>query len=127
MAECKDDYDKKCANAKKKYDPKSKKWVKDLPREGYVSKAVRGYFKNLKNMPSTDQKFKNALRYAQRCLKIYEHQKQNDAIEEEPSKKRFRSEGAGRKAQAPEVRDALFEWFIGNFGISISLLMNMPH
>ena len=30
----------------------------------------------------------------------------------EPPKKRFRAEGAGRKPQAPEFRDQLFEWFI---------------
>ena len=35
----------------------------------------------------------------------------NDCLEE-PPKKKFRAPGAGRKAQAPDVRFGLFEWFI---------------
>ena len=33
-------------------------------------------------------------------------------MEEEPSKKKFHERGGGRKSKAPEVREAMFEWFI---------------
>ena len=33
-------------------------------------------------------------------------------LSSEPPKKCFRADGGGRKAQAPEVRNALFDWFI---------------
>ena len=36
---------------------------------------------------------------------------------EEPSKTRFRESGAGRKCKAPEVREAMFEWFINVRGV----------
>ena len=36
---------------------------------------------------------------------------------EEPPKKRFRESGARRKCKAPEVREAMFEWFINVRGV----------
>ena len=82
--------------------------VKVIPPEGYLSKAVRKHFDDLKNAPNRDPKFKSALEFARRC-----HEKYEDGTLEEPAKKRFRSEGAGRKVVAPEFRDQIFEWFIG--------------
>ena len=93
---------------------KKKRMVRIIPKEGWMSKAVREYFKDLKDTPSADQKFKNAVRYGWRCYTKYG--KSKTAIDfEEPLKKRRRSEGGGRKTHAPEFRDTLFEWFIGNF------------
>ena len=34
-------------------------------------------------------------------------------ILEEPPSKRYRLSGAGPKLRAPEIRDELFQWFIG--------------
>ena len=34
-----------------------------------------------------------------------------------PSKKRFRESGGGRKYKAPEVREAMFQWFINVRGV----------
>ena len=51
----------------------------------------------------------------------------NDFLEEEePSKKRFRESGVGRNEKVPEVREAMFQWFI-DVGVSLKrcLLMKM--
>ena len=118
VLECKKDYDLECA--KKRWDSKKKKFVQKAPKEGYVSKAVRQYYSNLKNMPSTDQRFKTALVYAKRCMDKYEESGDLDEFEE-PSKKRFRSEGAGRRVHAPDFRDLVFEWFIGKLVVGTNL------
>ena len=55
-----------------------------------------------------------ALKFAKRC---YEKYLVNDFEGEEPPKKRFRESGAGRKCKAPEVREAMFEWFINVRGV----------
>ena len=49
------------------------------------------------------------MKLAKRC-----HDKllNGDFDNEEPSKKRFRQEIGGRKCKAPEVRQAMFEWFV---------------
>ena len=36
----------------------------------------------------------------------------DEFVDEEPSKKRFRESGGGRKCKAPDVRKAMFDWFI---------------
>ena len=113
MAEFKTSYDQDCK--RKRWDPKNKKWVQPKPKEGYATKAVRKYYKDLKDLPSTDKRLKSAIEFARRSFAKYGN---SENIEEEPSKKRFRSEGGGRKAHAPEFRDELYEWFIGmNFSI----------
>ena len=109
VAELKETYDIQCK--KKQWDSKRGKWVVSKPKEGYLSKAVRGHFRNLKKLPSSDQKLVNAVQYARRCYDVYTKNARFDA--EEPSKKRCRREGGGRKAQAPEFRDSLYQWFIG--------------
>ena len=88
--------------------------------EHFLSKAVREYFKDLRNLPSSDPRLLSAVQLARRSHDFYTNSKSTE--EGEPSKKRFRSEGGGRKTHAPEFRDWLFEWFIGKvFGIFISL------
>ena len=116
----KDDYDKAC---KRKFDPKKRRMVDTKPKEGFISKAIREYFSDLKTISSLDQKFRNAHEYARRCYQKYGNLDDlDDVISSGPSKKRCRAEGGGRKSHAPEFRDWLFEWFIGKvFGIFISL------
>ena len=38
-------------------------------------------------------------------------------VDEEPSKKRFHESRRGRKCKAPEVMEAMFEWFINIRGV----------
>ena len=83
--------------------------VQCKPKEGFYSKAVRLSFENLKSSNWSDPKFRAAVEFARRS---YENIDNFDETEE-PSKKRFRASGGGRKVHAPEMRDSLFEWFIG--------------
>ena len=99
-------YDKEVSKNNKRFDPKKRRWVTVRPTDGCFSKAVREFFRNLKDVPHNDRKFINAVAFARRCYESYQNS------DDEPSKKRFRREGGGRKAHAPEFRDELFEWFI---------------
>ena len=78
------------------------------PQQGFLAAAVREYYTDLSKAKHDDPKLVNALKFAKRC---YEKYLAND-FGEEPSKKRFRGSGAGRKCKAPAVREAMFEWFI---------------
>ena len=94
------------AEPKKYWDPKRKKHVASY--FSFKSKAVREFFPSLKNAKSDDSEFKEALQLATRC---YRKIKSGDEVEVN-SKKKFREPGAGQKPAAPEVRQALFEWFV---------------
>ena len=109
---CKKHFDEK--GPTKKWDQKKRKIVETNPSVGFVSKAVREYYSDMKTKKSTDPEFLKAKSYARRCFETYGDAESLDdlASREEPAKKRFRAEGAGRKPQAPEFRDQLFEWFI---------------
>ena len=41
----------------------------------------------------------------------------DEFVDEEPSKKRFRKSGGGRKCKAPKVREAMFDLFINVRGV----------
>ena len=77
-------------------------------KHGYLTKAVRSFYSNLSNAKSDSQEIKKACKLAKRC---YEKLERGD-FEDGTSSKKFRSSGGGRKSRAPEVRDALFQWFI---------------
>ena len=102
---CKKSYEEECS--------KKRRMVKTKSRDGFYSKAVREYFDDLKNEPSSSSKMRNAIIHARRAYEKFGDSADIEVEVEEPSKKRFRSHGAGRKSQAPEFRDELFEWFIG--------------
>ena len=88
--------------------------VNIIPKQGFMARAIREYYKDLEKVPHNDRTFQNALRHGWRCYNKYQQTSENGLEEfEEPSKKRFRKEGGGKKAHAPEFRDSLFEWFIG--------------
>ena len=93
---------------KTRYDYKRKKHVQLKPQQGFLAAAVREFYTDLSKVKHDDPKLVNALKFAKRC---YEKYLAND-FGEEPSKKRFRESGAGRKCKAPEVREEMFEWFI---------------
>ena len=60
-------------------------------------------------MKHDDNNLSKALKFTKRCHEKYLNDK---FVYEEPSKKRFRESGGGRKCKAPEVKEAIFEWFI---------------
>ena len=105
VAKYKQIYDETIAK-KKQYNPKTKTWT--VPKPNYVSQAVRKFYPELKAKLAHDMDFRKAHSFAQRCFNQFEKAPQLEPI----PNKRFRAPGGGRKARAPEVRDALFEWFI---------------
>ena len=98
----------------KKWDKRKRKIVETNPSVGFVSKAVREYYSDIKHKKATDSEFLKAKSYARRCFESYKNAESLDdnAEKEGPANKRFRAEGAGRKTQAPDFRDQLFGWFI---------------
>ena len=91
------------------FDPKRKKRVVKKPKEGYISKSIREYYIDLKDVPSKDPSFQKARKMAERCLV--------DGLGDvgvvgPSSAKKFRQAGAGRPTKAPEVRLAMFDWFL---------------
>ena len=106
-------------NGKTHWDAKRKRHVPDQPKHGYLTKAVRSFYSNLRNAESDSQETKKACKLAKRC---YEKLERGD-FEDGTSSKKFRSSGGGRKSRAPEVRDALFQWFID---VRTSLKARLP-
>ena len=102
VAKYKEEYD----NRPFVYDAKKKKRVQKRPKEGFIAKAVRDFYPDLKGAKSNEKKFTNALKLASRAYQTY--QKPTEFTQAE-SKHRFRAAGAGRKSDAPDVRTALFE------------------
>ena len=98
-------------NRKKIFCKKTKNWIYPKSKEGYVSKALRMYYCNLKTLPSNDKEFLKARHMASRAFQEFQKQKENPTVEK-PKRHRYRASGAGPKQKAPNVRDALFEWFI---------------
>lgn len=90
------------------WDNKRKRHVQDVPKLGYITKAVRTFYSNLKDVKSDSPQIKNACKLAKRCL----DKLKNGEFEDGVAKKKFRSVGGGRKYRAVEVREALFAWFI---------------
>ncbi len=86
--------------------------VKQKPKESYTSRAVRQMFPSLRTKQATDPDFRKALSLARRCYETYLKSQEIGVDAEEPSKKKFRASGGGRKSSAQEVRQAAFEWFI---------------
>ena len=78
--------------------------------QGYVARAVREFYADLKNAKHDDPRLSKAMKMASRAVK----RKCDDpaGLETTSSKKSFRATGGGRKVTYPEVRVRLFEWFI---------------
>ena len=109
-------YDKelKELEGKTRYDHNRKKHVTMKQKQGFIAAAVREFYTDLSKVKHENQNLVKALKFAKRCNEKY---LANDFEEEEPPKKRFRESGAGRKCKAPEVREAMFEWFINIRGV----------
>ena len=91
------------------YDYRTKKHVPKKPKQGFLATAVREFYSDLTDAKHNDSNLLSAVKLAKRC-----HDKllSGGFDNEEPSKKKFRQEGGGRKCKAPEVRQAMFEWFV---------------
>ena len=104
VAKCKLEYDQECR--KKYFNSKTKKWQNIKPKDGYVARAFRQFYHNLKDKKWSEDTFRKAVSFASRS---YEQFKTGatDSMElestGEPSKKRFRAAGGGRKAQASNI------------------------
>ena len=57
--------------------------------------------------------------FVKRCHEKYLN---DEFVDAEPSKKRFRESEGGRKCKSSEVREAMFEWFINVRGVLKGLL-----
>ena len=87
---------------------KEKKHVPIIPTTGYVAKAVRTFYSDLADGPNDDPLFRRAIKLVSRAYSDLDNLR-------DPSlcpPKRKRATGTGRKAKAPEVRQALFSWFV---------------
>ena len=99
-------------NPERVFDKKKNKYKFVKPKGGFISKAIREKYDNLRNMPSTNKLFKRAHSLAERAYKDFKSGKFENVPLSGPGSKRFRLEGGGPKRKVPEIRDQLFEWFI---------------
>ena len=105
--------------AKTHWDAKRKCHVPDQPKQGYLTRAVRSFYSNLSETKPDSPEIKNACILAKRCNEKLEKGDFEDGV----ALKKFRTTGGGRKPQAPEVREALFQWFID---VRTSLKAQLP-
>ena len=93
---------------KTKYDYKRKRHVPIKPSTGFIGKAVRQFYGDLKDAENNDVDFVCAVKYA---LSSYN---EIDSLRDPSScpPKKVRAQGAGRKRKAPELRIRLSNWFI---------------
>ena len=121
----KDAFGKLCEKHKLEYDEnlnstsgqvtcneKSKKHTNQTAREGYVAKAVREFYSDLKNVKHDDSNLKSAIFIGKRCYEQVTESKKSVQINVEPSKSKYRKAGSGRKTTILDVRDTLFDWFV---------------
>ena len=110
VAEKKEEYDAKVAlnEGKTRYDNKRKKYVSIKPTGRYFAKAVREFYPDLAKVKNDDPNFCKAVKLATRCYNEIEQLRDPSTCA--PAKKR--AIGGGRKSKAPEVREALFSWFV---------------
>ena len=84
------------------------------PKQAFIAAAVREFYTDLSKVKHDNPNLVKALKFVKRC---YEKYLPNDFEGEERPKKRFRESRAGKKCKAPEVREAMFEWFINVRGV----------
>ena len=101
------------------WDAKRKCHVPGQPKQGYLTRAIRSFCSNLSEAKSGSQEIKNACKLAKRRYEKLEKGDSEDGI----ASKKFRTTGGDRKSRAPEVRKALFQWFIN---VRTSLKARLP-
>ena len=116
----KQEYEEKIKEQKslpKVWDSRRKKMISRVSTQtggGFLAKAAREVFPELKEVKHDHPELQNAVKLAKRALEILEKKTTEDDDDSQPSssKKRCREEGGGRKKKVPGVRLALFDWFI---------------
>ena len=99
------------ANKKKpqKYwNQKRNMWC-EVQLPGFLAATAREVFLNLKNVPHDDKLLKSACKVVGRSIVLVESR----ALTEENSlKKHYRMPGGGSNPKIPELRDAMFAYFV---------------
>jgi hypothetical protein len=80
------EYDECIKNPKTYYNKKKNKFVPEVPKQGYLSKTVREYYYNLKNLLSTDKLFRKAYAMAARAFEEFEKGNLIMPVEKRPTK-----------------------------------------
>lgn len=106
----KKEYEKEKKSGKLYFNEKKNKWQTEMPSQGFLSKAIREYYTNLKDMKSTEKLFRNAYDMGRRAYDDFLNGKLKP--EDILSSKMLRLPGGGCKVQVPELRQELFQWFI---------------
>ena len=91
---------------------KMKKHTKPIPREGYIARAVRDFYPDLRNVEHDDPNLQAVVKLGKRCHEQLLNSESTCEINVGPSKSKYRKPGAGRRTTIPDVREALFDWFI---------------
>ena len=106
----KEEYDAevKRNEGKTRYDCKLKKHAPIKLAAGYIAKAVRSFHSDLAEVHNDNPIFATAVKLAYRSYNDLDNL--GDPSSCQP--KKVRATGAGRKTKAPEVRQALFAWFV---------------
>ena len=87
---------------------KGKKNTNQTPREGYVAKAVREYYSDLKDVKHDDSNLKVAICLGKRCYEHVIKSKKSGEINVQPYKLKCTT--------IPDLREALFDCFINICG-----------
>ena len=106
------EYDEYIKHPKKIFNSKTKKMQTLKPRDGYISKSIREFYYDLKNVPSSDKGFRNCYNMAERAYKSFKNGGFDTLEAETSSAKKFRFEGGGPQVKAPGLRNELFQWFV---------------
>jgi hypothetical protein len=120
---------KACTNNDKRFFTNQKKYTIEEKRKlgklciekknngetDYLAKAVQEFYSDLNSVKNSNpsyptlQKLEKALRLAERSYVLVKNEEEHG---EEVLNKRFTQAGGGRKNVVPEIRSAIFEWFI---------------
>ena len=92
---------------------KMKKHTKPILREGYIARAVRDFYLDLRNVEHDDPNLQAVVKLGKRCHEQLLSSESTCKINVGPSKFKYHKPGAGRRTIIPDVREALFDWFIG--------------
>ena len=71
---------------------------------------MREYYDDLKEVKALDRKLVNALKLGKCCLALVDQPESE--LSAPPTKNKYRKPGGGRNVAVPEVRKALYDWFI---------------
>ena len=83
-----------------------KKHTKPIPREGYIARAVRDFYPDLRNVKHNDPNLQAAVKLGKRCHEQLLNSESTCEINVGPSKSKYRKPGTGRRTTITDVREA---------------------